>query len=224
MSEFDEYTYDWMDPYGSLSTLHAINPVRLSFLQSVCDLNDKLDVLDLGCGGGIFTFYLDQHHPNLNLSGIDSAKKAILFAKKHAENHKRKIQFTDQSALKPLNKTFDLIICFELIEHLSDPNSLIENISKHLKPNGYLALSTIDRTMMSFIQNIVIAEHVLEIVPRGTHSYKDFIRPNELIEIAKKYNLQPTLMNGLYIDPITYTFEKTDDIKSNYFVAFQNQV
>ena len=48
MSEFDEYTYDWMDPYGSLSTLHAINPVRLSFLQSVCDLNDKLDVLDLG--------------------------------------------------------------------------------------------------------------------------------------------------------------------------------
>ena len=126
--------------------------------------------------------------------------------------------------MKPLNKTFDLIICFELIEHLSDPNSLIENISKHLKPNGYLALSTIDRTMMSFIQNIVIAEHVLEIVPRGTHSYKDFIRPNELIEIAKKYNLQPTLMNGLYIDPITYTFEKTDDIKSNYFVAFQNQV
>ncbi|MAJ82459.1 MAG: 3-demethylubiquinone-9 3-O-methyltransferase [Legionellales bacterium] len=224
MSEFDEYTYDWMDPYGSLSTLHAINPVRLSFLQSVCNLNDTLDVLDLGCGGGIFTFYLDQHHPSLNITGIDSAKKAIHFAKKHAENQKRKIQFTDQSALKPFNKTFDIIVCFELIEHLSNPNSLIENIRKHLKPNGYLALSTIDRTMMSFIQNIVIAEHVLEIVPRGTHSYKDFIRPNELIEIAKKHNLQPTLMNGLYIDPITYTFEKTDDIKSNYFVAFQNQV
>ena len=221
MSSFDSYQYQWMDPFGPLSTLHKINPVRLSFIEKVMK-NKTKTVLDVGCGGGIFTFHLHNALPELSITGIDSSAQAIQAAASYAASNDLKVCFHHQTATQPTQKKYDLIICFELIEHVSKPKSLIKALSQQLTKNGLLIISTLDKTTFSFLQNILIAEHLLEIVPKGTHAYNQFISPDTLIEMARDFHLNPVLINGIHIDPLSYQFSLSDSIQPNYFVAFEH--
>lgn len=220
MSNFDSYQYQWMDPFGPLSTLHKINPVRLSFVKKVLKKKTK-EVLDVGCGGGIFTFYLHSALPELSITGIDSSPKAIQAAQAYANSNHLKLNFHKQSATQLTQKKYNLIICYELIEHVEDPKTLLKALSQQLTKNGLLIISTLDKTTFSFLQNILIAEHLLEIVPKGTHAYNQFISPDALIEMAQIYKLRPILINGIHIDPLSYQFSLSESTQPNYFIAFE---
>lgn len=221
MSDFDSFSYEWQDPYGPFATLHKINPYRIEYLESIAKLKKNQKVLDCGCGGGIFTFALHKAHPELKITGVDSAKTAITDAKAYAKGMGIDINFIHQSALKPYPEKYDVIVCFELIEHLEQPEKLIEMMAHHLKPTGKLIVSTIDKTLTSFLQSIIAAEYLVNAVPRGTHSYQQFIRPDELISLCEKHDLQAIDIKGLHIDPITYKMSITENTQSNYFASFE---
>lgn len=219
MSDFDHFKYEWFDPYGPFAPLYLINDLRLNFLKSLKIKTNK--IIDIGCGAGIATNKLPSLFPDANITGLDASYNAILLAKKYADIFGINTNFIHQSALDPIKTKYDLILCFELIEHLDDPSQLINNMSKALKKNGTLVISTLDRSLMSFIQNIFIAEDVLGIIEPGTHDINQFIRPNELIKIAENHNLKTISMSGFEINPITFESSLSQTQFANYIVAFK---
>ena len=68
----------------------------------------------------------------------------------------------------------------EALEHLNDIETLIKKVKESLKPDGKFIGSTINKTFNSYFQAIFFAEKILNIVPEGTHSWKKFVKPNNL--------------------------------------------
>ena len=152
--------------------------------------------------------------------GIDASLKTIEIAKKHANEKNLKIDYlhTDIESFNYKEK-FDAVICFELIEHVPDPNELIRQISKHIKPNGKLFLSTINRNLFSFMFAKLVAEYLLNIIPRGTHTYEKFIRPSEMRQMLENNNFSISDIQGLKFNPISKTFKLSTFSKINYFIT-----
>jgi len=221
LEKFDELAKDWWDKNGPLKTLHAINVPRLSFIKSHTELVDK-EVLDIGCGGGILTEALARE--GANTTGIDLAKKTIDIARKHANKENLTIDYQVVSAESWANDNearYDVITCMELLEHVPDPEKVITTIDTLLKPQGKVFLSTLNRTIMSFLQAIVGAEYILNIIPRGTHSYQQFIKPAELATWCRAHNLTVNDIQGLNYNPVNNNAKLTKNIHINYLMCCQ---
>lgn len=220
MSDFKTFKHEWFDPYGPFAPLYLINQPRLNFLVDLCKAPPQ-SLMDVGCGAGILTQRLPEYFPKANIFGLDESDHAIQLATMHAEIFNLDIKYQTRSALKPFDQKYDLISCLELIEHLDDPSQLIENCANHLNSQGYLVISTLDRSFRSLLQNIIIAEDLLNIVPPGTHDYRQFLKPSEICEMAREYGLKPIDMTGIVINPLTYEANLSNDSLANYIIGFQ---
>ena len=220
MSDFNHFKYEWFDPYGPFAPLYLINDLRLSFLRSL-GIDTPNNIIDIGCGAGIATNKLPSLYPRAEITGLDASANAIQLATAYADIYDIKTNFINQSALDPINNQYDLVLCFELIEHLDHPESLIENCANTTMQNGTFVISTLDRSLISFIQNILIAEDLLGLIEPGTHDFTQFLRPSEVIELAEKHGLKLTHMSGIEIDPITFEASLSNDQFANYIIAFK---
>ena len=185
MSDFSHFKYEWFDPYGPFAPLYLINEARLSFVRCL-EIATPDNIIDIGCGAGIATNKLPELFPEANITGLDASLNAVRLASTYADIYSINTQFIQQSALDSISEKHDLVLCFELIEHLEHPESLIENCAKTTAKNGTFVLSTLDRTLISFIQNILIAEDLLGLIDPGTHDFTQFLRPSEVIKLAEK--------------------------------------
>ncbi|HJN38300.1 MAG TPA: bifunctional 2-polyprenyl-6-hydroxyphenol methylase/3-demethylubiquinol 3-O-methyltransferase UbiG [Gammaproteobacteria bacterium] len=220
--DFQEYAKDWWDPNGPLWTLHAINPLRTSFIHSVLGDIENLHVADIGCGAGILCESL--HKEKAHITGIDSADKLIDIAEAHAKLNNLDINYIcndGESFLQSSKQSFDVIILFELLEHLPDPEPIIHLAEQKLKKNGTLFISTINRNTLSFLSTIIGAEYLLNWVPKGTHRYDWFLKPSEIIQLCNKNNLKHIDSKGLSYYPVTHSFALSNDMLINYFLAFK---
>ena len=184
---FDKLSDDWWKIDGSFSALHAFNFIRIKFIKetlnkSAVDNLKNLKILDIGCGGGILSEPLARL--GAKVTGVDENEKAIKVAINHAKKNKlnikyKKINFNQIN----LNEKFDVILCMEVLEHVENVEMLISKVNKLLKPKGKFIGSTINKTINSYLLAIFMAENILEIVPKETHSWKKFIKPNFLKKI-----------------------------------------
>ena len=215
---FTEQPETWWDPQGPFWTLHAINPIRLNYILSYIQSGNALDV---GCGGGILSEALAQ---SFEVTGIDTDKKLLDIAKKHAASHSLAIEYQHQLlnefALGKEN-TFDLITCLEVLEHVDDPEQMIIDISSCLKPGGYAFFSTLNRNIISYLGAIVAAEYILKILPKHTHEYQKFITPDELTATATQAGLKLKNLNGILYNPLNKTFSIGQLTTINYIACFQ---
>lgn len=220
IAKFSSLANEWWDVNGPMKPLHALNPLRLKYIEDHAEIKDK-KVLDLGCGGGILTESLEQ--AGANTFGIDMSDEAIHIAKEHAKNSSLNIHYekisVEEFTLQHEN-TFDVITCMEMLEHVPDPFSIIESASRLLKPNGKIFFSTINRNPKSFLQAIIGAEYILNLLPKGTHHYEKFIRPSELTTWAEKNNLILKGLQGITYSPFKNQFHLTDSVDVNYLVWF----
>lgn len=190
VKKFSDMASEWWDPNGKFSPLHKFNPVRQEYLidkiSSHFSLNlDKnfsfsnLTLLDIGCGGGL----LCEPFARLGaqVTGIDASKNNIEVAKVHAQKTNLQIQYLNKLPEEIKNKKFDVILCMEVIEHVDNVNFFIESCSKLLNKNGIIFFATINRNPRSYLFAIVGAEYVLRWLPIGTHDWKKFIKPQEMI-------------------------------------------
>ena len=219
LKKFEDLSQHWWDLEGPLKTLHDINMVRINYIQT--QLNKRPErILDLGCGGGILTESL--YVLGNEVVGIDMAKNVVQVAQDHAAEKNLKIQYLNESAEQhaenPSNQ-YDLIVCMECLEHVPDISSIFKACHILLKPEGLLILSTINRTFKAFALGIVAAEHVLKIVPKNTHEYKKFIKPNELDEWLQAENLLLKNTQGLHYNPFTRQAKLSQDLSINYFAT-----
>jgi 2-polyprenyl-6-hydroxyphenyl methylase/3-demethylubiquinone-9 3-methyltransferase len=231
VSRFSEQSAEWWKPDGAFEPLHRLNPVRLTYVRDqVCQhfgLNNKpkqplrgLQILDVGCGGGLLTEPLTRM--GAIVRGLDASDAAIAEAKRHAAVMNLDIDYCCSSAedMAQQKQRYDVITALEIAEHVADMDSFIASVAKLLKPNGKLVLSTLNRTAKSFMLGIIAAEYILQWVPRRTHSWKKFIRPSELARRCAQHGLQATNIMGMGFNPMSQQFElRQNDVGVNYLMT-----
>jgi len=226
---FDSLADEWWDEEGSMSFLHSMSEIRTQFiLEQLTNkfqiknkhkiLND-IDILDLGCGGGIASEPLCRLGGNV--TGIDESENLINIAKLHAKKMRLNISYkcTNIENLIRLKNKYDALIALELIEHINNLEFFCEQITNLLRKNGIIILSTINRTILSKFFVIEMAENIVKKIPKGTHHYEKFISPEELCNIFKKYNFQVKSLKGMNWNPISNTWRLTNNTSINYILA-----
>ena len=212
----------WWDRNSEFKPLHDINPLRLNYIKEQCggSLEGKR-ILDIGCGGGILSESLALE--GASVVGIDLVEAGLEVAKLHLLESGLDIDYQFISAeelAQSESGSFDVIACLEMLEHVPDPSLIIEACSKLIKPDGQLFFSTINRNPKSYFFAIVGAEYVLNLLPKGTHHYEKFIRPSEIDEWARAYDLSISSMIGMTYNPITKKYKLGDDVSVNYIVHY----
>ena len=222
LDKFKQHAATWWSKDGELKSLHDINPLRLKFIQQNLGSLEDLSILDVGCGGGILSEALANH--KAIVTGIDANESLIQVAKLHAAETNTSIQYetcmAEDFAVKATDGRpfFDVITCMELLEHVPDPEALIKTLSALLKPGGKIFFSTINRNPIAFFNALIVAEHVLKLLPKGTHEYKRFIKPSELQAWCMNTDITFKAMSGMGYNPLTKEYFLSNNIKVNYLV------
>ena len=218
LEKFTSLANDWWDPKGKLKTLHVINPIRLKYICDIVDIKNK-NVLDAGCGGGLLCEAMAKEPANV--TGIDINNELIQVAKEHAVANNLDIKYhvsTIEEFESSSSKKYDVITCMEMLEHVPNPISIIESFSKLLNPGGHLIISTINRTFKAYINMIIGAEYILDLVPKKTHHYSQFIKPSELLSWLNASAFELNDIAGVSYVPVLDYVVLIDDPSVNYIV------
>ncbi len=220
---FDKLSNEWWKTDGSFSALHAYNFVRIKYIKEVLKKNEKknlgnLKILDIGCGGGILTEPLARL--GARVTGVDENENAIRVAIDHAKKSKLKIQYKRMSFDKiNFDEKFDIILCMEVLEHLNNIDMLINKVKELLNPKGIFIGSTINKTMSSFLLAIFLAENILNIVPKKTHSWKKFIKPNNLKKRLILSDFEDINFQGVIFNPLKNSWKVIRNVSVNYMFS-----
>ncbi|MEY3807425.1 MAG: bifunctional 2-polyprenyl-6-hydroxyphenol methylase/3-demethylubiquinol 3-O-methyltransferase UbiG [Pseudomonadota bacterium] len=219
--KFGSMAERWWDLHGEFKTLHDINPLRLQFIQRYADIAGSR-IVDVGCGGGILTEGLAKH--GADALGIDLSEDLIDIADLHGLEsgvtaHYQKISAESLAEQQP--ESFDHVTCMEMLEHVPDPGSIISACATMVKPGGMVFFSTLNRKPKAYLLAIFAAEYVLQMLPKGTHDFKTFIKPSELCQSARAAGLELQGMVGIEYNPFSKRFSLGKDIDVNYIAAFK---
>ena len=220
LAKFSDLAHRWWDPESEFRPLHQINPLRLDWIDAHARLAGKR-VLDVGCGGGILSDSMARR--GAKVLGIDLASKPLKVAQLHAlEAGTESVDYREVSAESlalEMPANFDALTCMEMLEHVPDPSSIVNACAALVKPGGWLFFSTINRNAKSFFFAIVGAEHVLKLLPKGTHEYARFIRPSELAQWCRNAGLELCDSRGMEYNPFSRRYWLSGDTSVNYMIA-----
>ena len=223
IAKFEALATRWWDPESEFRTLHQINPLRLEFINERAPLEGK-KVLDMGCGGGILSESMATR--GARVTGIDMGEKPLAVAKLHIKESGLEVDYrqtTAEALAIEEPKSFDIITCMEMVEHVPNPASVINACSRLVRPGGELFFSTINRTPKAWLFAIIGAEYLLNILPKGTHSYEKFIRPSELERWARESGLVTKEITGMHYNPFTDRYWLAPGVEVNYLLHSTHQ-
>ena len=220
LAKFSELAHRWWDKESDFRPLHEINPLRLDWIDGLATLQGRR-VLDVGCGGGILADSMARR--GADVLGIDLAAKPLQVAQLHAiEAATPRIDYRNvavESLADEMPAAFDIVTCMEMLEHVPDPGAIVVACGRLVKPGGWAFFSTINRNAKAFAFAIVGAEHVLKLLPRGTHEYARFLRPSELAAWCRDAALEPVTTRGLEYNPLSRRYRLSADTSVNYLLA-----
>ena len=215
---FNQLSDEWWNENGKFKILHQIKNHRMTYILDQIGNRDikNLKILDVGCGGGIICEPLARL--GAKVTGIDFAPNNIEAAKIHSKKNKLKINYIYKDIEKSkLDEKFDIILMFEVLEHLDNWKKTISNIKENLNKKGIVIISTINRNLISKLFAINIAENILNWVPKGTHDYNKLIKPEELKNTLSKENFHFNNIKGLVFDPLNREWKLSKNYTINYF-------
>ncbi len=218
IAKFEALAARWWDLEGDFKPLHAINPLRVNYIDERSPVAGK-KVIDIGCGGGILSEGLAQR--GATVTGIDMGKQPLEVARLHLHESLLDIDYQHSTAEEMAvdhQETYDVVACLEMLEHVPDPASVIKACAAMCKPGGDLYFSTINRNPKSYLFAVIGAEYVLNILPKGTHDYAKFIRPSELSQFVRQADLELVDMTGLHFNPITKHYKLAPGVDVNYMI------
>jgi 2-polyprenyl-6-hydroxyphenyl methylase/3-demethylubiquinone-9 3-methyltransferase len=219
IDKFSALANKWWDPNSEFKPLHDINPLRLDFIDQHAGLAGK-SVLDVGCGGGILSESMAQR--GAHVTGIDLAEKSLKIARLHLLESGAQVNYqliAVEALAEQQPASFDVITCMEMLEHVPDPASIVHACATLVKPGGWVFFSTLNRNTKSFLYAIVGAEYLLNLLPRGTHSYAKFITPAELARHAREFGLDTWHLSGMSYNPIRKHYALGTNTDVNYLMA-----
>ncbi|WP_280539215.1 bifunctional 2-polyprenyl-6-hydroxyphenol methylase/3-demethylubiquinol 3-O-methyltransferase UbiG [Chromohalobacter sp. 11-W] len=219
IAKFEALASRWWDPESEFKPLHEINPLRLNFIDEQANLAGKT-AIDVGCGGGILSEAMA--HRGARVTGIDMGEAPLAVARLHQQESEvtvdyRQISAEEMAAQHP--GEFDVVTCLEMLEHVPDPAAVVRACATLVKPGGHLFFSTINRNPKAYMFAILGAEYVLQLLPRGTHTYNKFIRPAELSAWCRDAGLRVRRQTGLTYNPVTKRYRLVaNDVSVNYMM------
>jgi 2-polyprenyl-6-hydroxyphenyl methylase/3-demethylubiquinone-9 3-methyltransferase len=252
-NDFSKFWWDKNKKNSPFKILHEINPIRLDFIKKNSkkffdlEASPNLNILDIGCGGGILTEELQKIFHNSSIIGIDPGFDNIEIAKKHSDIFlKDSLKKPDYINIKfedfALNnerinedKKFDIICAIEVIEHVEDIYLFLDLINKLLKKSGLIFISTINRNIKSYILGIIFAEYILKFLPKKTHDWKKFLKPSEIfLYLSTKEKYKIIQINGIEFNSknfikskifnnkeLNQNFELSNNADVNYILCLQ---
>ena len=216
--KFSELAARWWDPDSEFRPLHQINPLRLDYVEQRSPLAGR-KVLDVGCGGGIFSESMAV--AGAEVTGIDMAEAPLSVARLHAMESGVEVDYRKVTAEELADEApghYDIVTCMEMLEHVPDPASVVRACAALVKPGGTVYFSTLNRNPKSFVMAIIGAEYILRLLPRGTHQYGKFIRPSELDGWCRDAGLGLRGMIGMHYNPFTRVYSLGPGVDVNYIV------
>ena len=230
IEKFSNMAAEWWDPEGKFKPLHKFNPIRIKYIKENIvkefQLKNKkyplsgINVLDIGCGGGLLSEPMCRL--GANVTAIDASNKNIAIANLHAKKNNLKINYICSSPEKlKTTKKFDVILNMEIVEHVEDVDFFLKSCANLLKKNGLMFVATINKTLKSYIFAIVGAEYVLRWLPIGTHEWEKFVKPEELKSILIKNNLNLKKIDGMNINILKDEWNVSKDLSVNYIAEFK---
>jgi 2-polyprenyl-6-hydroxyphenyl methylase/3-demethylubiquinone-9 3-methyltransferase len=219
IAKFEALASRWWDRGGDFRPLHEINPLRANYIDENSPVAGR-QLVDIGCGGGILAEAMARR--GATVTGIDMGEAPLAVARLHQEESGvdvRYLQSTAEALAQQEAGSFDIVCCLEMLEHVPDPGSVISACAILAKPGGSLYFSTINRNPKAFVFAIVGAEHILKLLPAGTHEYAKFIKPSELAGWIRDAGLVVEGMTGLTYNPLTRHYRLNPrDVSVNYMV------
>jgi 2-polyprenyl-6-hydroxyphenyl methylase/3-demethylubiquinone-9 3-methyltransferase len=224
IARFNHLAARWWDEDSEFRPLHRINPHRLQWIDDLTQLAGK-QVLDVGCGGGILAESMARR--GASVTGIDLAEKPLKIAQWHAQSAQIDMTYAKSGAENwagAHQAQYDVVTCMEMLEHVPQPATVIAACTQMVKPGGWVFFSTINRNPLSYLLAIVGVEHILRILPRGTHTYSKFIKPSELLSMATANGLALRQQRGLGYNPLTEQFRLHHFMGVGYLLAMQRKI
>lgn len=218
-AKFDRLASRWWDPDGESRPLHDLNPVRLGYIADRVTLKGAR-ALDVGCGGGLLSEALAR--AGADVTAIDLAPAVLDVARLHLHESGFAVDYREisvEALAEQIPGEFDVVTCMEMLEHVPDPASVIRACATLLKPGGTLFLSTLNRTPLAFGAAILGAEHVLRLLPRGTHHYAQFLKPSEIATDLRRAGFVLDDLSGIAYNPLTRRACLTGSVAVNYLAC-----
>lgn len=218
VAKFDALADSWWDPEGQSKPLHQINPLRLQFIKDRTVLK-AAKIVDVGCGGGILTESLALS--GADATGVDMGELPLEIARLHALEAGLTIDYqqtTAEAMAANHPAEFDAVTCMEMLEHVPDPQAIIEACAQMVKPGGDVYFSTLNRNPKAWLLAIVGAEYIANMLPKGTHDYARFIKPSELARACREAGLTVSAIAGISYHPLTRKYALTQDVDVNYLM------
>ena len=219
IARFESLASRWWNPTGEFKPLHQMNPVRADFIDERSPVNG-LRLLDVGCGGGILTENIARR--GARVTGIDMGEAPLAVARMHAIESGVDIDYrhsTAEDMARDEAESYDILSCLEMLEHVPDPQSVVSACAALTKPGGDLYFSTINRNPKSFLLAIIGAEYIANLLPKGTHQYKKFIRPSELSSCIRNAGLEVQKITGMLYNPFDGNCRLSDgNLDVNYLI------
>ena len=220
ISKFEALASRWWDPNSEFKPLHEINPLRMSFITSKTTLAGK-KVIDIGCGGGILSEAMA--HQGADVTAIDLAEASLAVARLHKLESGLDIRYENISAEDMAEREsgqYDVVTCLEMLEHVPDPEAIVQACAKLAKPGGQLFFSTINRNPKAYVFAVLGAEYILNLLPKGTHDFAKFIKPSELASWTRRSKLEAGEMKGMGYNLISKRYSLNHDVSVNYLAHF----
>jgi len=219
IAKFEALASRWWDRSSEFKPLHEINPLRANYIDQHSPVAGKR-LVDVGCGGGILAESMAQR--GATVTGIDMGEAPLSVAKLHQRESGVEIHYLQSTAEQLAAKeagNFDIVCCLEMLEHVPDPAAVVAACAELAQPGGALYFSTINRNPKAYVFAIVGAEHILQLLPAGTHEYDKFIKPSELASWIRDAGLVLEDMTGLTYNPLTKRYRlNPKDVSVNYMV------
>lgn len=223
IARFDATAQRWWDPQGEFKPLHVLNPVRLAYIDEKASLRGKR-VLDVGCGGGLLAEAMARR--GATVTGIDLAPLTIEVAQLHALESGLDIDYRRQPAEAHAAQAagmYDVVTCMEMLEHVPEPMSVLKALHQLVRPGGEVIVSTLNRNAKAYLLAVVGAEYVLNMLPKGTHTFERFIKPAELANWSRAAGLDVMDICGLAYDPLHHTASRSSDVSVNYMMHLHKE-
>jgi 2-polyprenyl-6-hydroxyphenyl methylase/3-demethylubiquinone-9 3-methyltransferase len=230
VERFARMAATWWDPRGAMAPLHKLNPVRLAYVRDraaeqfgrdpkLLGCLKGLRVLDIGCGGGLLAEPLARL--GADMVGIDPAVENVEIARAHAAETGVTVDYraTLAETLAEAGERFDVVLAMEVVEHVVDVPSFVATCASMVKPGGLLMMATLNRTLKSFALAIVGAEYILRWLPRGTHQWDKFVKPEELETAIEGAGLRVIGERGVIYNPLADRWQLSSDMDVNYMLA-----
>jgi 2-polyprenyl-6-hydroxyphenyl methylase/3-demethylubiquinone-9 3-methyltransferase len=226
IEKFSALAGQWWNPNGPFGALHRMNPVRLGYIRDLAAAHfgaaakaplSGLDVLDLGCGGGLTAAPMARM--GARVTAIDAAAEAVGAARAHAAQSGLVIDFqnTTAEALAAQGLAFDLVLALEIVEHVADLGAFLAAAAALVRPGGLLVVSTINRTAKARALAIVGAERILKWAPEGAHDYDKLVTPEEICAGASALKWRAPV--GISYNPLGAGWTLSRDVSVNYLLA-----